>query len=84
MDEHKKPGLWGVAPRRKALGLTQEALAAALGIERGRLAMWETGTWPSAQWLPKLAELLHCSIGELFEAPTDPIIDGEEGKDHEP
>ena len=76
--ENKTKGLEGLAPRRKALGLTQETLAGALGIERGRLAMWETGIWPSAQWLPRLAEQLHCSVAELYHAPEDDTIVAQE------
>lgn len=65
-------GLVGLAPRRKRAGYTQQSLADALGIERARLANWETGAiWPSASWLPKLADLIGCSIDDLFEAPAD-------------
>lgn len=88
-------GLCGLAPRRKALRLTQEALAKALGIERGRLAMWESGVWPSAQWLPKIAEQLHCSVEDLYRepeeearaveggGPCEDMVAQEEGGDHE-
>lgn len=62
-----KIGLIGLAPRRKLVGFTQATFAEALGIERSRLAQWEAGyVWPSAAWLPKMADLLCCSIDELF------------------
>lgn len=65
-------GLIGLAPRRKRAGFTQETFADALGIERARLAMWEIGkAWPSASWLPKMADLLCCSIDELYEVPAE-------------
>ena len=70
-------GLIGLAPRRKRAGYTQQAFADALGIERTRLTMWETGkAWPSAAWLPKMADLLCCDIDALYERP-----EGEAEKD---
>ena len=60
----------GLAPRRKAVGLTQAQLAEALGVERATVTMWELGnSWPSARVLPLIADLLVCSIDELYYAP---------------
>ena len=65
-------GLIGLAPRRKRAGYTQQAFADALGIERTRLTMWENRkAWPSAAWLPKMADLLCCDIDALYEWPED-------------
>ena len=65
-------GLIGLAPRRKRAGYTQQAFADALGIERTRLTMWEIGkAWPSAAWLPKMADLLCCDIDALYERPEE-------------
>lgn len=62
--------LEGLAPRRKAAGMTQAQLAEAIGVERPALAMWEIGaSWPSARILPALADTLLCTIDELYEAP---------------
>lgn len=62
--------LEGLAPRRKAAGMTQAQLAEAIDVERAALAMWEIGaSWPSARILPCLADVLLCSIDELYEAP---------------
>lgn len=73
-------GLIGLAPRRKRAGYTQASLAEALGIDRGRLANWETGAiWPSAAWLPKLADLIGCSIDDLYERPAEDIVPRAEG-----
>lgn len=70
-----KYGLLGLAPRRKRCGYTQQTFADALGIDRARLAMWEIGyAWPSAAFLPKMADLLCCTIDELYHEP-DPIVD---------
>lgn len=71
--------LEGLPARRKAAGYTQEALAAALGVTRPALAAWETGrSWPSAALLPALADLLLCSIDELYVDPAAQDAAGEE------
>lgn len=62
--------LEGLAPRRKLAGLTQAQLAEVLGVERATVTMWETGVnWPSARVLPLIADLLLCSIDDLYHAP---------------
>ena len=77
-----KYGLVGLAPRRRKVGFTQAQLAEAMGIERARLAMWESGyAWPSAAFLPKLADLLCCTIDELYREP-DPIVAPETEENH--
>ena len=64
--------LEGLAPRRRAVGLSQQAVANALGVERATVGMWETGAnWPSARVLPALADLLCCSIDDLYTAPEE-------------
>ena len=70
MSKMYTQGLLGLGPRRRRAGYTQEAFSAALGVERARYAMWESGKiWPSAAWLPKMADLLGCSIDDLYDAP---------------
>ena len=60
----------GLAPRRTAAGMTQETLAAQLGVSRAVVSMWECGcSWPPARLLPQLADALLCSIDELYRAP---------------
>ena len=80
MPEMMKIGLVGLAPRRKFVGYSQTALAEALGVERTRLANWENGlAWPNAAYLPKLADLLCCTIDDLYR-PVGPIVEeGTEG-----
>ena len=79
MPNIQKYGLAGLASRRKFVGYTQATFAEALGIDRARLAMWEIGqAWPSAAWLPKMADLLCCTIDDLYK-PLDPIVE-EEGE----
>lgn len=56
-----------IAKRRKALGLSQQALANTLGVSQATVAMWETGDRrPRTSELPKLAQVLECTIDELF------------------
>ena len=62
--------LAGLPARRKAAGYTQERLAAELGLSRQSVISWEGGSsWPSAALLPVIADLLLCSIDELYVAP---------------
>jgi DNA-binding XRE family transcriptional regulator len=62
---------------RKQQGMTQQALADAVGCRRSALSEWETGTRCVPQWhLWKLARCLHVTVDELYdvdeadEAPT--------------
>lgn len=67
----------GLAPRRTASGMTQKELAEALGVERGTVSMWEIGkSWPPARLLPALADLLLCSIDELYTEPEEEETEG--------
>ena len=73
----KRTKLEGLQPRRKRAGMTQADVAEALGIERATVGMWETGiSWPSARVLPDLADLLCCSIDELYSAPESDTSSG--------
>lgn len=67
-----------VRERRAALGMTQEALAARLGVDRAAVALWEGGhRTPTTDKLPALAEALGCGIDELFQ-PLQTKSDREE------
>lgn len=47
---------------------TQEQVARSMGVKRASVCRWETGVMlPRASKLPKLAQLLNCSIDELLE-----------------
>ena len=64
--------LEGLAARRRACGYTQETFAEALGVQRAALAAWETlRTFPSAGILPAIADLLLCTIDDLYKAPEE-------------
>lgn len=52
---------------RERKRLTQAQLGKELGVSAQAIAKWESGeSYPSAQKLPALADLLGCSIDELF------------------
>lgn len=74
-------GLVGLAPRRIAAGYTQQAFADALGIgSRNLVSMYESGdAWPRASILPAMADLLGCTIDDLYEPmPAEFILTEEE------
>ncbi len=52
---------------REKIGLTQVGLAEALGVTQACVAMWENGkALPNSDKLPKLAEVLGCTIDDLY------------------
>ena len=51
------------------LGLGGSALAEAMGVNRSTIAKWESGiSAPKSAALPKLANVLGCSIEKLYES----------------
>ncbi len=55
---------------RKEAGISQAMLADRVGVERSTVAKWETGTsLPRADLLPKLADVLGCTVDELLRQP---------------
>ena len=51
---------------RLALGMTQEALASAVGVRKMSISRWESGQdIPRADRAIRLAEVLKCSVEEL-------------------
>ncbi|MGH3983562.1 MAG: helix-turn-helix domain-containing protein [Pseudonocardiaceae bacterium] len=62
----------GLAQRRKAVGLTQEALAQRLGVERSTVVRWEAGdTEPLPSIRPHVAHALQVSLDQLAELLTE-------------
>ena len=52
---------------RRRSGLTQEALARALGVTFQAVSKWETGkSAPDISFLPTMADMFECTIDELF------------------
>ena len=57
----------GIAEMRKNAGMTQQALADALHVDRSTVAKWETGAaFPTGQKLPQVAQALNCEIESLY------------------
>jgi putative transcriptional regulator len=55
---------------RKDLGLTQQALAAAVGVSRQTIIAMETGDYaPSVYLALKIARILHASVEDLWDPP---------------
>lgn len=60
-----------IARCRKNLGLTQEALAQELGVTNQAVSKWELDqACPDIALLPKLADLFHITLDELFGRKT--------------
>lgn len=52
---------------RERNGLSQRALADGVGVTQQAVAKWEAGgAYPRGEVLAVLADLLHCTIDELF------------------
>lgn len=57
---------------RERAGVTQERLAAEIGVDRSAVAHWEVGDAnPSAERLPRIADALGVSIDELVRGRGD-------------
>lgn len=60
-----------ICEAREKQSLTQCDLAKRMGVTQGAVSQWEKGTVkPRADLLPKLAEVLDCTIDELLR--TEP------------
>lgn len=57
----------GLYAARKKANILQADLAAAMNVNQSTVSMWESGaSAPTADKLPKLAQLLGCTIDALF------------------
>ena len=53
---------------RERAGLTQAQLAEKIGASQSAVALWETGArMPRSNKLQKLAEVLECTVADLFD-----------------
>lgn len=67
LDIERSVDMMTIKEYRESARLTQSALAGKLGVTRTAVAMWETGeSLPRASLLPQIADLLNCSIDDLF------------------
>ena len=51
---------------RKQSGITQEQLAAKLGVTAQAVSKWENGSYPDGDLLPKIADIFDVSIDNLY------------------
>ena len=51
---------------RKQSGITQEQLAAKLGVTAQAVSKWENGSYPDSDLLPKIADIFDVSIDNLY------------------
>lgn len=57
----------GLRPMRRRAGITAADLAERMHYSRTTIYFWEQGRcWPSSQELPRIAEILGCTIDDLF------------------
>lgn len=62
-----------IAQLRKDAKMKQADLAQAMGVDRSTIAKWESGiSAPKSAVLPKLANVLGCSIEKLYESSEAP------------
>ena len=57
-----------IKAKRRERELTQEELAAILGVSKAAVSKWENGeSYPDVEMLPQIAQLFHMSMDELFD-----------------
>ena len=57
---------------RQQQGITQGNLAKLIGVERSTVSKWETGkSNPRVEMLPKLADMLKCTVDDLVRPNND-------------
>ena len=57
---------------RERAGMTQESLAAAIGVTQAAVSMWEAGDRkPNIFTLKRIAQMLNCTTDELLEPIAD-------------
>ena len=57
----------GLRSMRRRAGITAADLAERMHYSRTTIYFWEQGRcWPSSQELPRIAEILGCTIDDLF------------------
>lgn len=72
----------GLAGRRRTVGLTQEALAEYMQVDRSTVARWESGRTAPQPWMrPRLARFLRVNAEELNDLLTGHSPSGTQGQD---
>jgi transcriptional regulator with XRE-family HTH domain len=71
---------YGLAARRKAVGLSQEQLAEQLGVDRSTVVRWESGQSEPQPWLrPRLGRVLQVSAEQLDALLAVAPVAGDDG-----
>lgn len=71
----------GLNTMRRRAGLTVPQLAEKMGCTCSAIYFWEAGRyWPKAECLPRIAEILGCSIDDLFTDPNEELTSEQEEK----
>lgn len=61
-----------IKEHREQAGMTQIQFGAQVGVAQSTVASWESESFlPKARQLPLLAQVLGCSIGDLFVPVED-------------
>ena len=61
-----------ISEAREKRSLTQTDVAKYLGVTQGAVSQWENGmAMPRVELLPKLAELLGCTVDELLRPQAE-------------
>ena len=64
----------GLKAMRRRAGITVAQLAERLSVTRATIYFWEQGRYlPNAGLLPELAEILGCTIDDLFTEPNEEL-----------
>ena len=57
---------------REKSGLSQQAVAAKIGVDQSTVCLWETGkTRPRAKILPQIAALFGCTVDDLLSPESE-------------
>ena len=63
-----------IRKRREQAAMTQAQMAEALNVNRATVAMWETGkSNPRAEMLPAIAQLLGCTLDDLYKEEKEVV-----------
>jgi transcriptional regulator with XRE-family HTH domain len=64
-----------IVAKRREKGITQDELAAYIGVSKASVSKWETGqSYPDITFLPQLAAYFNISIDELMGLSTDIVL----------
>lgn len=75
----------GLKRIRQSRGMSMEELGKAVGVSRQVVSAWELGIyWPKASSLPRIAEVLGCTIDELFRETTPSVSSADSSTKEEP